>query len=1421
MGNFTLNCLDFTISGASVTIAGVAGPPQLNIYGSFSIVSTTVWSATQIVVNFVATTTGKTINTNGVTVNFNGLNFNGVGGAWTLSGALTTGTSCTTTLTAGSLDIAGFTLSTGLFSSNNSNTRSIAFGAGFIALTTTTAAATVLQMSTLTNFSSTGTGGFSSATNVTKTFSSGITAGGSQTTGPSMFVTAGAGVITLNGASYWNTLSFVGSTSTVNATGTQTLVYATNLIFGSGTSYFINVTPTFNMTVKGNTKGISGTLNVNNAAITFTWDSSGGLCSATTTTLSAGKIACTGGGQIGVNTSGTMAHSGGQLAIDGCTWRNLTYTYTGGTITDTGGGTIGVSDNVGNNGTFTLNGPTLSLPLSPTSTFTIYRRLTINSGTLSLTGNVNIFIASGVGPSILDLVSGSVVLNNYNLQVGSILSSYTSVRSISFGTGNIYTTTTNSAGSIQMADLTNFTRTGTGGIGPLTNSAATSIAIGSTASGSITNAPSLIFTSGSVAPTIATGSWINKLDYGGATFTQGTVNLNLNSFVLGGGVYTSLTATMRGTGTITTNGLVCILVINNPGYTTTMAAANTCGAITLTAGTLDLAGFTLTQSSSVYLFQLNGGSLLNIATMQTGSLSIGSAFTFTVTSGMTITQASGSSTSVSGTFNYNGGSFTPASTFSQVGSSTVTLGQAFSIAGTYTLTGGTLNLNGFDLTTSGGFSSSNTNARIINFGANNILTSIAAGTIIDVATATNFSWTGTGGFISPAPAGRTFVFGTTGGSVTNAPNLSINSGGGAPTLTTGSWFKTLNFTGNSGTPTASTINVINLILSDTGIYTNLSVTMVSTGTITSNVSTLAALTINHSGTTSLSTTLTLSPTGLTTLTNGTLNLNGFNLTTGRFASTNSNTRSITFGSNNIILATTSVGQVCLDMSTTTNFSWTGTGGFTSAMSATRTFQFGTTGGSSSIAPNLTLTSGSSVPTFTTGSWFNKLDFSGTTAGAVPLATVNVNSLTLASGGNYANLTVNVVSTGTIISNGNTTIITLNINAPGSTVSAGDAFTTNTSSGGITLTAGTFNLNGYNPTIGAFVSTNTNTRSVSFGTNTIILTLTSGTCLQMGTATNFTCTGTGGFSVASGVSRGLDFGSTAGGTESNSPNITVTGSGAGVWNLTGNSWYNKIDFGTSAIVISTLTLNLNSITASTSVTYTGLTAVMRATGTIISNGRTFGSVTINSSGTTTLGSALTTNGTTTITAGTLNLAGFTMTTSTVSSSSSSARSITGAGTLVVTGSWSISDGTNFTGNNYTINMTSASGKTFDGAGGSYGNLVQAGAGALTISGSNQLNNISATTRPSTISFTAGTTQTLTNFTLSGTAGNLVTINSVTSGTQFNLLKTSDTVNVNYLTISDSNASAAFFANTNSTNSGNNTGWNFTAPAVVQAGFAAFF
>jgi len=97
---------------------------------------------------------------------------------------------------------------------------------------------------------------------------------------------------------------------------------------------------------------------------------------------------------------------------------------------------------------------------------------------------------------------------------------------------------------------------------------------------------------------------------------------------------------------------------------------------------------------------------------------------------------------------------------------------------------------------------------------------------------------------------------------------------------------------------------------------------------------------------------------------------------------------------------------------------------------------------------------------------------------------------------------------------------------------------------------------------------------------------------------------------------------------------------------------------------------------------------------------------------------------------------------------------------------------------------------------------------------------------TITFEAGSTTTVTAFTMSGAAGELTTINSSVPGTQFTLSKASGTVTASYLRIQDSNATGGATWNADNgtdTDLGNNNGWIFTAPPVstVNGQFFAFF
>ena len=231
-------------------------------------------------------------------------------------------------------------------------------------------------------------------------------------------------------------------------------------------------------------------------------------------------------------------------------------------------------------------------------------------------------------------------------------------------------------------------------------------------------------------------------------------------------------------------------------------------------------------------------------------------------------------------------------------------------------------------------------------------------------------------------------------------------------------------------------------------------------------------------------------------------------------------------------------------------------------------------------------------------------------------------------------------------------------------------------------------------------------------------------------------------------------------------------------------------------------------------------------TISTNGESIAGPTFDGvGGTWTLGSAFVATGSIiTLTNGTFSTSAsnYSVSSSSFSSSNSNARTLNlNASTYTITGNgtpWNCATSTNLTvsGSGATVTSSGTSAKTFAGGGANYGaiTLNQGGAGALTISGSNTFANISnsySATGATTIRFTSGTTQTVSNFTAGGTLGKILTINSTTPGTAATLSKASGTVSVNYVSIQDSTATggAVWQANSiNSTDVSGNTGWTFT-------------
>jgi hypothetical protein len=266
-----LTCLDITVSAGTVTFSG-SGTPTIS--GSMSLVAATVWNATGLI-TFNATTTGNTITTNGVSLSAS-ITFNGVGGSWQLGSALTTGATRVTTLTAGTLDLASYTLTSGLFTSSNTNTRVMAFGTGKMVITGLNASVWTTSISTGLTMTGTRTVEFTGVGTAgqTRTITGGsTTTDGTAANAVNMYFKAGVDIISLGtGNRVYGTLDFTGfSGSTIANIAPQIygdLVLSTGMTVTSGTNIWTFVATT-SQTITTNGKTIDNPIRFN--GIGGTW----------------------------------------------------------------------------------------------------------------------------------------------------------------------------------------------------------------------------------------------------------------------------------------------------------------------------------------------------------------------------------------------------------------------------------------------------------------------------------------------------------------------------------------------------------------------------------------------------------------------------------------------------------------------------------------------------------------------------------------------------------------------------------------------------------------------------------------------------------------------------------------------------------------------------------------------------------------------------------------------------------------------------------------------------------------------------------------------------------------------------------------------------------------------------------------------
>lgn len=391
--------------------------------------------------------------------------------------------------------------------------------------------------------------------------------------------------------------------------------------------------------------------------------------------------------------------------------------------------------------------------------------------------------------------------------------------------------------------------------------------------------------------------------------------------------------------------------------------------------------------------------------------------------------------------------------------------------------------------------------------------------------------------------------------------------------------------------------------------------------------------------------------------------------------------------------------------------------------------------------------------------------------------------------------------------------------------------------------GTLDLNDFKidtPTFGLGAGPS-NIRGLAFG-NTGVLNVTAaqGTIWQSPQVANFSYTGTPNvnFTSTTGTSstKTISHGSTSGGSfATKAPPMKIP---AGNLTLSAQGHFTELDFTgfTGALNNSTRTMYGNLI-LSPGMTVTGGTLITtfaspNAVQTFNTNGvaTTQMPITVAAPG----GTFLVTSNMNLSTAvilfndGTFDTQGFNITTGGFNSNTANTRIFNGGNsTFNITGSgnsWVMANANltvNAANTSIAFGMGGGSNALFVGGNSTYRNFTVSGPGTgnIIISGNNTFTGTFTANRTSTYSvlFTAGTTTTVGGFSIPGTAGNTVTIDSDGVGTHNLVYIGAGTVTVARCSIADSNASPAdtWYAplTSNNIDGGNNTGWIFGAGPVV--------
>lgn len=1020
----------------------------------------------------------------------------------------------THTLTSGTLTIAAsYTYSVQVFSSNNSNTRSIAFGSSSILELTGFGTVINFGTTTVTGFSYTGTSNvrlnYSGANTVTIST-------GNMTAAQAMnfYVIGGTHTVTHSTSATVNNLDFTGFSGTfAQAGGSNFWVYG-NLVFSS----------TMSATGVG---AVTGTL----------------LMASTIGT----KTITTNGITIGCNIYFSGAGGTTQLADSFTQSSGARFAITSTNIVDFNNQTNSI-------GQFYINTASPSYInygglLQPASVYQNSGTVTVGTGALiSTTGNY-------------ELVNGTITINNgVNLSVGSFSSPYTSARTLAFGTGSITTTGTGVVWAVTGA--TGLTVTGTSNV-IIDNPTATAVSLTNT-SASAANAISFYFINGTYALSLTSGNSYNILSFAGYT---GTVAFNnsthtmYGNLILGSGMTSSATvgtntltwsSSTSNTATITSNGATAGFGIrlNGAGQTIQLLDAfvqDPTQLFSYTVGVFDLNNY----SASVGVFTITTGThsftngTLNCATVThtSGDLTTGST---------NLLICSGTYTFTAGSITINNSVTLSVGVFSS--SNTGVRSIAFG-TGSITITGNATTV----WTTSTSTNLTSTGTPYLSF---TYAGSVGTRLIINGTASANWAFVFTGGTDTVSISGGTYgnldVTAYTGtlsftGTVTitsstlTVPNTVTNgSGGGVLSFTAATVTYTPSTTGTaahgvtvSSTTTLtlganfSTTNALNLNsgAASSAIF-NMNSKTISVGTLTvgSNSSTHVSVAIQNgtlncvafvqAAAISIGTGYNIVSTGNYSCNYGQLTINdGVQFVAGTFISNTTTAgivKGIAFGTGSMRLTgTADANETILTTVTGTSlFSFTGSKNViidNTLASSIRTGTINTVGLTTTQALNFNVISGSHTLSFTSASVLNDLSFGSSYTGTWDLGSnsyIIYGSLTLGANSTLSSVGAIVTwsatsGTDVITTNGKTIPFNIVLNGVGQTVQLSDNFN---QTGTFTLTNGTFDMNSKTAQTSTFIIL-TGTHAIANGTlNCTTVTHTSG-ALVVGSGYNVVCSGT--------------------------------------------------------------------------------------------------------------------------------------------------------------------------------------------------------------------------------------------------------------------------------------------------------------------------